>query len=351
MERMAIVALAAGLAAWLAASASGGEPGAAGHDRQKAIRDLLGGSFRWTVGPPLVSPADRPGDPCHAIKDPTVVRHKGRWHLFCTIRSRDRSHQIEYLSFVDWKGANTAERHVLKISEGYFCAPQVFYFTPQKKWYMVLQVIEKSRKPALQPACSTSEDLGDPASWTKPKLLFAAQPKNVSRWIDFWVICDESRAHLFFTSLDGRMWRAETRLADFPAGWQRPEVVLRGDIFEAGHTYRLKGLGKFLTVIEAQAGGRRYYKAYLADRLDGEWAPLAATRDKPFASPVNVRHEGEHWTDSFSHGELLRDGFDEKLQVDPGDVRMLFQGVTDRAKRGKKYGDIPWRLGLLVPQR
>ena len=320
-------------------------------DREAAVRRLLAGQFQWMVGAPLVAPVRRPSDRCHSVKDPTIVRVGGRWHLFCSIRSQKRSHQIEYLSFEDWADANAAERHVLTLNEGYFCAPQVFHFTPHKKWYLICQVIDKSRKPALQPACSTTANIADPASWSKPVLLFREPPKGVRRWIDFWVICDATRAHLFFTSLNGQMWRADAKLADFPHGWSRPKVVLRGDIFEASHTYRLKGLDKYLTVVEAQAGGRRYYKAYLADRLDGEWHPLAATRKKPFASPVNVRDAATHWTDSFSHGELLRAGHDERLEVDPARLRFLFQGVLDRDKRGKRYGDIPWRLGLLEPAR
>ncbi|MBN1124211.1 MAG: hypothetical protein JXA82_04325, partial [Sedimentisphaerales bacterium] len=94
--------------------------------------------------------------------------------------------------------------------------------------------------------------------------------------------------------------------------------------------------------------GRRYYKAYLADTLDGDWKPLAATREKPFASPVNTR-QVEHWTDSFSHGELIRAGYDETLTVDPiTNLRFLFQGVSGQDMSGKPYGRIPWKLGLLV---
>ena len=167
-------------------------------------------------------------------------------------------------------------------------------------------------------------------------------------WIDFWVICDDSKAHLFFTSNDGRMWRAETRLSEFPLGWGRPEVVLRDDIFEASHTYRLKGLDKYLTIVEAVGeSGTRYYKAYLTDRLDGEWKALAATKGKPFASGLNVRFRGTPWSDSISHGELLRQGYDEHLVVDALKLRFLFQGVLDKDREGKKYGEIPWRLGVL----
>jgi hypothetical protein len=308
---------------------------------------LTTGRFQWTTTGPLVAPARRADDPCHAIKDPTVVFFEDRWLLFCTIRSRKRTHQIEYLSFADWPSADRAERHVLKLTDGYFCAPQVFYFTPHRKWYLIYQVSEPSRKPELQPAFSTSDSVSRPDSWSPPKLLFDKHPDNVSAWIDFWVICDERRAHLFFTSLDGRMWHADASLDDFPRGWNKPQVVLQGDIFEASHTYRLRGLNQYLTIIEAQAGDRRYYKAYLAERLDGAWQPLADTREKPFAGPVNVRDSDPHWTDSVSHGELLRAGHDQRLEVDPTRLRLLYQGVSDRERAGKAYGEIPWRLGLL----
>jgi len=319
--------------------------------RQKAISNFLAGNFRWLLGPPVLSPVERREDLCFSVKDPSIIRYNGRWHLFCTIRSKKRTHQIEYLSFTDWKDADSVPRHILKLTNGYFCAPEVFFFRPQGKWYLIYQVIERSRKPALQPAFSTSDDVGNPESWTKPALLFEKQPANVRHWIDFWVICTDEKAYLFFTSNDGRMWRSETSLGDFPHGWSRPVVALRADIFEASHTYRLKGLNKYLTIVEARARGRRYYKAYIADHLDGRWRPLAASLAKPFAGLANVRQVGPHWTDSFSHGELIREGFDERLTVDPANLRFLFQGVSDREKAGKKYGEIPWRLGLLEPDR
>ena len=307
------------------------------------------GEFHWAVGAPLVSAANRPEDPCYSVKDPSIVQFEGRWHLFCTIRSLKRTHQIEYSSFADWKDANKARRHILTITNNYFCAPQVFYFTPRQRWYMIYQASEETRTPSLQPAFSTTTNISDPLSWTKPTFLYKTHPENIKAWIDFWVICDDTKAHLFFTSNNGLMWRAETSLREFPLGWSQPAIVLRDDIFEASHTYRLKDQSKFLTVVEAVAGSRRYYKAYIADRLDGEWKPLAATREKPFAGPSNVRDAKGHWTDSFSHGELLRSGVDEKLEVDPANLRFLFQGVTDEAMQGKKYGEIPWQLGLLEP--
>ena len=173
---------------------------------QDATDSFSSGRFKWQLGEPILSPAERPTDPCHAVKDPTIVRFEDRWHLFCTIRSQKRTHQIEYTSFKEWAHANTAPRHVLKVSTGYFCAPQVFYFRPHSKWYLLYQASEPSRNPSLQPAFSTSTNIADPSSWTKPALLYKAHPANVKAWIDFWIICDDLKAHLFFTSLDGKMW-------------------------------------------------------------------------------------------------------------------------------------------------
>ncbi len=237
----------------------------------RAADPLSSGEFRWTVGDPIFSAATRSDDPCYSVKDPSVVFFEGKWHLFTTIRSVKRTHQIEYVSFTDWKLANSAERHILTITNNYFCAPQVFYFSPHRKWYLIYQASHLGRKPSLQPAFSTTEKIREPASWTKPIFLFGEHPANVKAWIDFWVICDDTKAHLFFTSNNGLMWRSETALAKFPHGWTVPQVVLRDDIFEASHTYRIKGQSRYLTVVEAVGAGRRYYKAYTADRLDREW--------------------------------------------------------------------------------
>ena len=324
---------------------------AAESHRQSASDPFTTGRFSWSVSQPLVEPVNHGDDTCYSIKDPSIVRQGGRWHLFSTIRSKNHTHQIEYSSFVDWKNANQAQRHLLNLTGGYNCAPQVFYFSPQKKWYLIYQIQDPTRKPSLQPAFSTSSDISDPTLWSKPKLLFDQHPNNVKMWIDFWVICDDEQAHLFFTSHAGWMWRSETSLDSFPAGWSEPQVALRGDIFEASHTYHLKDTNQYLTFIEAQDDGRRYFKAFTAKRLDGSWSPLAASREKPFVSPRNVHFDGPTWTNSFSHGEFLRSGYDEKLEIDPDDVSLLFQGVASETRADENYGKIPWKLGLLKLDR
>jgi len=315
---------------------------------------MTSGQFAWVSSEPLVSPEKRPDDVCFSVKDPTVVFHGGKYHVFMTIRSEKRTHQIEYVSFADWQEADKAERHILKIHPGYFCAPQVFYFTPHKKWYLICQASDPSWKEecgnehGYGAAFATTDDISKPDSWSALRPLGAKRVGD-NAGLDFWVICDMEKAHLFFTTLDGKMWREETALDRFPAGWSEPKLALQDDVFEASHTYKIKGSEKYLTVIEAQNGPAwRYYKAYLADRLDGQWQPLATAKEKKFAGKNNVRFpDGNIWADSISHVELIRSGFDEHLEIDPDNLTLLYQGVLDKDTSGKPYGQIPWRLGLL----
>jgi hypothetical protein len=293
--------------------------------------DAFADKLTWKTNGPLITPPS--GSDWHSIKDPSVVRFDGNWHVFCTLRGTKRSHATGYLRFKGWSDAAKADLTVLPNYSGFFCAPQVFYFTPHKKWYLICQAVNNEWDPMYQPAFCTNTDISKP---------------EVKSWLDFWIICDDAKAHLFYTSMDGKMWRSETTIAKFPHGWSDPAVALEGDIFEASHTYRLKGTGKFVTVVEAQNGhGWRYFKSYVANKLEGPWIAVAAEKDRALASMKNVDQSGRKWTDSVSHGELIRTGHDEKLEVDPESVQFLIQGVLDADRRDKKYGEIPWRLGLL----
>lgn len=316
---------------------------------------VLAGQFEWKVGEPLLSvDADRlPASEEHpwiAVKDPSIVRHEGKWHLFCTLRKKKEGQgriRIGYLAFTDWPEAKLADWSVLTLTDDYHAAPQIFYYEPHKKWYLVYQATDPSRELKYGPCFSTNDDIAKPEAWTLPQPLYVPKP-GTKAGLDYWVICDDSKAHLFFTSLNGQMWRAATRLSDFPdRGWNEPVVALQADIFEASHTYRLKGMNKYLTLVEAQNKKRRYFKAFVADSLDGQWSPLAATREQPMVSPLNVVNQGESWATSYSHGELLRTGKNQHLEVDASDLRLFFQGADDREYQSGGYGDIPWRLGIL----
>lgn len=304
----------------------------------------------WQYSRPLISTEPREHDPSHAQKDPTVVFYQGQWHVFMTVKLPERS-AIEYCCFEEWEEADVAERVLLDISDSdYFCAPQVFYFSPHEKWYLVYQMGVPGQR-MMWVAYSTTDDITDPHSWTKARPMLDGgedDPREVGG-LDYWIICDDERAFLFLTGINGKMWRLWTRLADFPDGFDHCELALQAAVFEASHTYRLEGMDKYLTIIEED--GRRYYKAYLADRLDGPWTPIADTAERPFAGWNNIRPAPgvEPWTDNVSHGELIRAGYDEKLRVDPNHLRMIFQGMWEKDKRQRNYGEFTWRIGMLTP--
>ena len=135
--------------------------------------------FSWTLSPPLISPAARPENPCVSVKDPTVVFADGLWHVFVTARYEKPPVRMEYVAFDKWENADKAPRHLFAWYDRYFCAPQVFYFRPHKKWYLVYQVGEPSRNLKLQPAYATTGNIGDPKSWSPGKLFFPeADPKG-----------------------------------------------------------------------------------------------------------------------------------------------------------------------------
>ncbi len=323
----------------------------------KSLDPWSTGVFQWIVSKPVLSidATKLPPSEAHpwvAVKDPSIIQHEGRWHLFCSLRKLkqgDGRIRIGHLVFDDWAGAREATWTVMNLATGYHGAPQVFYFTPHKKWYLVYQAEDDAQGLKYGPCYSTTENIDDPASWTLPKPMYLVRP-GANPGLDFWVICDEQRAHLFFTTLDGCMWRTSTSIHSFPdTDWSEPQVALQADIFEASHTYKLLGREQYLTLVEAQADNRRYFKAFVAARLDGEWKPLAATSSKPFVSLANVVNQQDSWATSYSHGEFLRTGYNERLEIDPTALQLLFQGANDEEYRQGHYGQIPWRLGLLTP--
>lgn len=304
--------------------------------------------LKWKSSDVLVEPISDDAHQLLAVKDPTVVYHDNMWHLYATTADTKGRWSIAYLSFKDWPEARNAKPYYIDNNphlKGYHCAPFVFYFRPHKKWYLIYQ--------SQHPQFSTTDDLSKPDTWSKPQSFFDAKPASApDLWIDYWMICDETHAYLFFTGDNGRFYRSRTTLEDFPRGMSDPEVAIeetRDTLFEGSMTYKIKGTDKYLTLIEGLSPGR-CYRAYLSDRLDGKWTPLpgADTFEQPFAGIHNVTFEDgvERWTSEVSHGEMIRDGYDERVTIDPQNLQMLYQG-RDPASDGRPYHELPYRLGLL----
>ena len=305
--------------------------------------------LKWTSSGVLVSPVSDDTHTIVSVKDPTIVRYNDLWHIYATVYSTsDRTWNMVYLNFKDWADAPNAKLNFVDQNpnlRGYHCAPSLFYFTPHEKWYLVFQ--------SQQPQYCTTDDITDVKSWTAPQNFFERLPESAPRLpIDYHVICDDTHAYLFFTGDNGRFYRCRTRIEDFPKGMSDPEIAIedsRNNLFEASITYKIKGTDTYLTLIEALSPAR-YYRAWTSDRLDGEWTPVpdADTWQKPFAGINNVTFEEgvTPWTRDISHGEMIRDGYDEKMILDPNNLQLLYQGRDPES--GGNYSLLPYRLGLLT---
>jgi len=332
---------------------------------------LLGKPLKWKSTGVLVAPQNDPTHFLDSVKDPTIFRYRDKWHVYATafmvsgpaaaeLSNADANQPAQgqqrggrggwsmvYLSFADWKDAPNARLFYMDTVPGfggYKCAPEVFYFAPHKKWYFIFQT--------QAPAYCTSETPDDPKSWSAPQPFFAQDTPMPRLPIDYHCIGDGEHMYLFFTGDDGHFYRSRTPYAEFPQGFSNPAIAMRGTratVFEGSFTYKIKGTDKYLTCVEALSP-TRFYRAYIADTLDGEWHPVAGldTFEQPFAGSRNMTFEDgvEPWTGQVSHGEMVRDSHDERMILDPDNLLFLYQGISDADNRGD-YGRLPYRLGLL----
>jgi endo-1,4-beta-xylanase len=341
------------LIATFVSAACSSSPSSGGSDAGAAACELAP-SLEWSGSAPLIAPVSDATHDLVAVKDPTVVSFNGRWHVYASSVSSGGAYNIVYTSFTDWTQASSAPLYYMDRTPGfntYVAAPQLFYFRPQSRWYLVYQ--------AGPPKYSTADDPGDPSTWTPPAPFFPTTPPTVAQnggnWLDFWVICDAASCYLFFSDNHGRWYRSKTSVDQFPNGFGDPVIALQdtnaGRIFEASNVYKMNGTNQYLAIIEAfdqTSSNRRYFRSWIADSLDGAWLPWQASGSYPFAGAQNVAFDGTAWTNDISHGEAIRAGYDETLAIDPCGLRYAFQGADPTANNGGDYNKIPWRIGLLT---
>jgi hypothetical protein len=127
---------------------------------------LLGKPLKWKSTGVLVRPQNDPTHFLYSIKDPTVFRFKDKWQIYATAfmvsgpsaaallnpstnspaavprRGSGGGWSMVHLSFADWKDAPNAKLFYMDTVPGfggYKCAPEVFFFAPQNKWYFIFQ--------------------------------------------------------------------------------------------------------------------------------------------------------------------------------------------------------------------
>lgn len=315
-----------------------------------ATAQSIATSYSWTSTGPIISPKSDSTHHIIAVKDPSAVLYNGQWIVYASDVNSAGNYNMEYLNIgSSWSNASNATPYFMDNTpgfSGYHTAPQVFYFAPQNKWYLIFQ--------SGQPQYSTNSDPTKPQNWTTPKNFYASQPSSVSNWIDFWVICDSSNCYLFFTGDNGNFYRASTPIGNFPNGFNTPVIVASSsqfNMFEADNVYSVEGTGQYLANIECiGSNGQRFFRALWASSLGGTWQSLGNTDNygTPFLGMDNVTFNSgvSSWTQSFSSGGLLIDGNDQTDSVNPNNLQFLYQGANPSAYSSDSYNLIPWQLGL-----
>jgi hypothetical protein len=307
----------------------------------------LPSSFKWSSSAALVYPKSD-SKALAALKDPSIVYYNGKYHVFAST-AKAAGYNLVYFSFTDFSAANSAAFSYLDatpIGAGYRAAPQVFYFAPQSKWYLIYQ--------NGNAAYSTNSDISNPAGWTAGKNFYSGTPATVTNnigagyWVDMWVICDTANCYLFSSDDNGHLYRSQTTVANFPNGMSEPVIALsdsnKNNLFEASNVYKVGN--KWLLLVECIGAKGRYFRSWTTTSLSGSWTPLAATEANPFAGASNVAFSGSAWTNDISHGEMIRSNVDQTMSISTCGMRYFYQGMPIGSSGD--YNSLPWRLGLLT---
>ncbi|MET8983528.1 non-reducing end alpha-L-arabinofuranosidase family hydrolase [Streptomyces sp. NPDC004539] len=310
----------------------------------------LPGSYSWSSSGVLMSPKSDSTHNIAGLKDPSVVYHNGKYHVFASTAGAS-GYNLVYLNFTDWSQAANATHHYLDrtpIGAGYRAAPQVFYFAPQGLWYLVYQTGNASY--------STNSDISNPNGWSAPRNFYSAMPdiirQNIGNgyWVDMWVICDASNCYLFSSDDNGHLYRSQTTLAQFPNGFTNTVIAAQDSkfaMFEAANVYKVQGGNQYLLLVEAiGSDGKRYFRSWTSPSIAGSWTQLAASESNPFARANNVTFPAGAWTRDISHGEMIRAGNDQTLTIPACRLQYLYQGLDPSATGD--YNTLPWRLALLT---
>jgi hypothetical protein len=317
----------------------------------------LPSSFHWSSSGILISPRSNATHNLIAVKDPSVVYYNGRWYVYMSTVDGNGNYGMAATSFTDWSQAGSAPLYYLDqsaIGGGYKTAPMLFYFAPQRLWYLTYQT-------GGNIGYSTNPDITNPAGWSATHNFYSngmpsiiAQNIGHGYWVDSWVICDSADCYLFSVDDNGHFYRSTSSLADFPNGFgDGGNTVIAASnpnpyaFFEADNVYKVDGSSAYLMTMEAiNSSGHRYYTSYTANSLTGTWTPLAADESNPFLAASNVTFPSgtPAWTQDFSSGEAIRSGYDQNDTISPCHLQYLYQGHDPSANQS--YNLLPWRIGL-----
>lgn len=310
----------------------------------------------WKVNTPMFTATAGNSFDNISVKDPSIVFQNGKWHLFYSAFGEGNTLQIGYANAPSLSEINDSKRTMLEFSNNEnlankYAAPQVFYFEPHKKWYLIFQGYWNN----VQPLYSSTDNIEDPGSWTQPKTLMPKFEKN--SWVDFYVICDNEFAYLTYSRDYRSVYAVKTKIENFPQGFDLENPIMliddkRVDFGEAAHIYKAKGTDEYHMIYEVsdlENNKMRSYSLYSSMSIEGPWK---VKHTDYAAKKLLIMNESTNgWPEEVSHGEMLRTNFSQTMEYDPVHVRFLMQGIISK-ERGEnytpdKYWMLPWKFGII----